>query len=252
MSRSGYYGKKIGTLEVKLDRKKTRYKWASVEVELRFEIKSGTFYAQYEGSWYEAQTKDALSEQIKIAATKALSIEWKRYIQIEYDAEAHPIEDERSGRPATSGTYHTFEIDHDRSKFASGWDKVDKFAINGIKLAWTLCEISDPYPLPEDPRKLIRSKRAISVWDYGADEGKERIGEPEEWEDDVLPPGTLLWTPEREAVLAEIVAAIGKLVALFRGGVAELADKIDAAALTDPSRLLAAPAEPERKKRRRA
>ena len=75
-------GKKIGALEVKLDRKKTRYKWASVDVELRFEIANGTFWAQYEGTWFSAKTKDDLAEQIKVVATKSLSIEWKRYIQI--------------------------------------------------------------------------------------------------------------------------------------------------------------------------
>jgi hypothetical protein len=86
--------------------------------------------------------------------------------------------------------------------------------------------------------------------------GKEKIGEPEEWEDDVLPSGMLLWTPEREAVLAEIVASLGKLDArlldLFTGDATALAGKIDAAAQTDPSRLLAAPAGPTPKKRRRA
>lgn len=41
--------KKIDALEVKLDRKKTRYKWASVDVELRFEIPHGAFHAQFEG-----------------------------------------------------------------------------------------------------------------------------------------------------------------------------------------------------------
>ncbi len=46
---SKHPSKKIGTLEVKLDRKKTRYKWASVDVELRFEITHGTFHAQFEG-----------------------------------------------------------------------------------------------------------------------------------------------------------------------------------------------------------
>ena len=58
-------GKKIGTLEVKRDRKKT------VKVELRLEIDNGTFWAQYEGTWYSAKTKDDLSEQIKTAVTKA-------------------------------------------------------------------------------------------------------------------------------------------------------------------------------------
>lgn len=247
-------GKKIGTLTVKLDRKKTRYKWASVDVELRFEMTGGMFHAQYEGNWYSAKTKDDLSEQIKTAATKALSIEWKRYIQIDYEAEGWPIEDDKSGRPATGGQYHTFEIDHDRDTFGHGRDKNEKFAICAVKLHWTICEISEPYSLPEEPRKQVRAKREVGIWGWGTDVGTEKMGEPEEWEDDVLPVGTLLWTPEREAVLTEIVAALGRLdgrlVDLFRGDAAELAGKIDAAQI-DPSRLLAARAEAKPVKRRR-
>ena len=255
-------GKKIGTLEVKLDRKKTRYKWASVNVELRFEMTHGTFHAQYEGNWYSAKTKDALAEQIKAAATKSLSIEWKRYIQISYEAQGWPIENEKSGRPATSGQYHTYDLDDDRTKFDSMLSrrKDAKHAICAIELHWSICEISDPYNLPEDPNKRVRAKREVETWSHGPDTGSEKIGEPQEWEDDVLPTGTLPWTPEREAVLAEIVAALGKLDArlltLFTGDAATLAAKIDAAAQTDPSRLLTAPAEPgpapAPKKRRRA
>ena len=261
-------GKKIGTLEVKLDRKKTRYKWASVDVELRFEMTHGTFHAQYEGNWYSAKTKDALAEQIKAAATKTLSIEWKRYIQISYEAQGWPIEDEKSGRPATSGQYHTYDLDDDRTKFddrVNTANRSEKHAICAIELHWSICEISEPYALPEESKKRVRAKRSVDVWRWGSDVGKEKIGEPEEWEDDVLPSGTLLWTPEREALLAEIVASLGKLDArlleLFTGDAAALAGKIDAAAQTDPSRLLetsplAAPAdpqpEPSPKKRRRA
>jgi hypothetical protein len=256
---SKHPGKKIGTLEVKLDRKKTRYKWASVNVELRFEITNGTFHAQFEGNWYSAKTKDDLAEQIKIAATKSLSIEWKRYIQISYEAQGWPIEDEKSGRPATSGQYHTYDLDDDRTKFD---DRVttantrEKHAICAVELHWSICEISEPYALPEEPSKLVRAKRSVDVWRWGVDIGKEKIGEPEEWEDADLPSGTLLWTAEREAVLAEIVAALGKLdarlLALFTGDADALAGKIDAAAQNDPSRLLAAGSDPAPKKRRRA
>ena len=253
---SKHPGKKIGTLEVKLDRKKTRYKWASVDVELRFEMHHGTFHAQYEGNWYSAKTKDALAEQIKAAATKALSIEWKRYIQIDYEAKGWPIEDEKSRRPATSGQYHTYDLDDDRTKFDSVLSRRTdaKHAICAIELHWSICEISEPYNLPEDPNKRVRAKREVGIHGWGPDTGKEQIGEPEEWEDDVLPPGTLPWTPEREAVLAEIVNALGKLdarlLALFTGDVEVLAGKIDAAAQTDPSRLLAAPADLAPKKKR--
>ena len=254
---SKHPGKKIGTLEVKLDRKKTRYKWASVDVELRFEITNGTFHAQYEGNWYSAKTKDDLAAQIKIAATKSLSIEWQRYIQIAYEAQGWPIEDEKSRRPATSGQYHTYRLDDDRTKFddkINSADRSEKHAICAIELHWSICEISEPYALPEEPKKLVRARRSIDVWRWGSDVGKEKIGDPEEWEDDVLPSGMLLWTPEREALLAEIVASLGKLDArlleLFTGDAPALAAKIDAAAQTDPSRLLAAPTEPAPKRKR--
>lgn len=247
------YGKKIGKLKVKLDRKKTRYKWAEVEVELRFEIVNGTFYAQWEGNWLFAKTKDDLAAQIKVAATTSLSLEWKRYIQIDYEARGWPIEDEKSGRPATSGQYHTYEIHEDRTKFDERREK--KHVICGIQLHWSICEISEPYSLPEDPNKLVRAKREVNVATWGPDTGKEQIDEPQEWEDAVMPPGTLLWTAEREKVLVEIITALGKLdarlLALFMGDAVSLANKIDAAAQTDPSRLLAAPTEPEPKKRRR-
>jgi len=234
-----HYGKKIGTLTVTLDRKKTRYKWASVDVELRFDLKSGKFHAQWEGNWYSAATKDELTAHIKAAATKTLAIEWKRYIQIAYEAKGWPIEDPKSGRPATSGNYHEFEIDDDRSKFGG---RAEKYAICSIELHWSLCEISEPYNLPEDSNKRVRAQRAVDVWTWGPDTGKEKIGDPQEWENDVLPSGTFLWTPEREAFLAKVVGALGKLdrrlVDLFSGDVEQLAGKIDAASQTDPNRLL--------------
>jgi len=255
---SRHYGKKIGTLVVQLDRKKTRYKWASINVELRFEIANGTFYAQYEGNWYSAATKDALEEQIKVAATKALSIEWKRYIQINYEAQGWPIADKKSGRPMRSGQYHTFQIDEHRSKNVRSRAEDEQYTICAVELHWTICEISEPYTLPEDPNKRVRARRSVDIERWGEDLGKEKIGDPEEWENDGLPIGTLLWTPEREALLVEIVTAFGKLDArlleLFSGDAKQLAAKIDAAAQTDPSRLLAAPAEPPSKspKKRRS
>lgn len=248
-------GKKIGVLEIKLDRKKTRYRRASIEVELRFDMESGDFWAQYEGNWYSADTKDNLSAQIKTAATKTLSIEWKRYIRIDYEAEGFPIVDEKTGRPACSGEYHTFEIDHDRAKFGFGTDEDEKYAICSVKLQWSICEISEPYGLPEEPSKRVRAQREIDIWRWGTDKGKEKIGDPEEWENDVLPPGTFVWTPEREAFLVDMVAALGRLdrrfIDLFSGDPDQLAKKIDVAATADASRLLAAPAEPKASPKKR-
>jgi hypothetical protein len=236
------HGKKIGMLEVKLDRKKSRYQQVTVEVELRFDISTGDFWSQYEGNWYTAATKAALSEKIKIAATKSLSIDWKRYIQIDYEAEGWPIEDEKSGRPTHDGQYHTFAIDHDRSKFGRGRDSDEPFAICAVRLQWTICEISEPYALPEEPSKRVRAKRSVGVWAWGKEKGTEKIGDPQEWDDDVLPPGTVLWTAAREALLVEVIGALGnldrRLVDLFSGDPKQLAGKIDAAVQTDAARLL--------------
>lgn len=249
-------GKKIGKLEVELDRKKTRYKHVTIDVELRFDVATGIFHAQYEGGWYSADTKAALAEQIKVVATKALSIEWRRYLQIDYSVKAWPIEDARRGRPASSGRYCQFDLGEDRGrKYVDGLDTSDRdYVVTSIDLHWSVCEISEPYALPEDPNKIVRACRSVSV-----DEGEEHLGESREWDNAVHPHGTLLWTSEREAVLAEIVTALGKLdrrlVELFSGDAEQLAGKIDDAAQTDPSRLLTAaePApEPSQKKRRPA
>jgi hypothetical protein len=250
-------GKKIGKLTVKLDRKKSRYQWVEVEVELRFDIKDGTFWSQYEGVWYHAETKAALSEQIKDVATKALSIEWKRYIQISYEARSWPIEDVKSRRPACNGQFKELDL-HDRSKAPklSKFDRDDaEYVVCGLELHWSICEISEPYPLPEDSKKMVRAKREVGVWHYGTEKGQEHIGEPREWDDAELPAGTLLWTPDREAVLAEVVAALGKLdarlVELFAGDAETLAARIDGAT-TDPGRLLTSPAETSKTKRKRS
>lgn len=250
MSRGLRYGKKIGTLEVKLDRKKDRYTRASVTTELRLDLSTGRFAAPWEGNWYTAESKKDLSEQIKKVATKALSLTWRRYLQVDYAAEAYPIDDPATGRPRTSGgNYKNLHLGDDRSALAADGPEDDSYAICEIKLRWSVCEISDPYPLPEDPKKMIRAQRDVETHAWGPDKGSEYIEDPTEWDDDVLPPGTLLWTPEREALLREVLQAFGRLdqrlVDLFSGDAALLAAKIDAATLTDPGRLLAAPTRPD-------
>lgn len=235
-------GKKIGALVVRLDRKKDRYHNAEVTTDLRFELSSGTFFADYEGKTYEAKSKDALSDQIKAVATKSLSFEWTRYIFIDYEATGWPLEDEKAGRPETSGRYTTFKLDDNRGK--ANYDE-KSFVVCGIDLHWSLADVSDPYPLPESPGKLVRSCRSVDIWDHSTKRGQERLGDPNEWKDAKLPVGTVPWTPEREMILAEVLRALGKLdarmVELFRGSGDDLAKRLDAAAQTDTSRLLAAP-----------
>lgn len=235
-------GKKIGTLVVRLDRKKDRYHHAEVTTDLRFELSSGTFFADWEGKTYEAKSKDALSAQIKVVATKLLSFNWTRYIFIDYEAKGWPLEDEKVGRPTTDGQYTTFELDDVRGKI----DRYEKklFVVCGIDLHWSLADVSDPYPLPESPGTLVRSCRSVDVWNYGEKKGQQHFGEPREWKDATLPAGAVPWTPEREALLAKVLRALGRLdarmVELFQGSGDALAKRLDAAQI-DPSRLLATP-----------
>ena len=43
-------GKKLGTLDVTLDRKKDNFTWAKISVELRFDLDRGVFHALYDGT----------------------------------------------------------------------------------------------------------------------------------------------------------------------------------------------------------
>src|SRR5215510_8095119 len=104
-------GKKVGVLQVKLRREGARHDQASIEVELRLSVQSGTFHAQYEGQWYEARTKDDLADQVRQAASKTADLAWTRYLVVEYTARAYPLEGD-SGRPA-GRRYRTLELDED-------------------------------------------------------------------------------------------------------------------------------------------
>ena len=256
-------GKKIGTLRVKLDRKKDRYNHAEVSMGLRLEIHTGTFYAEWEGVLYKDQTKEGLSNQIKAVATKSLEMNWTRYLVISYEAEQYPLEDERTGRPAADGQYRTLDIDDDRDErmgqitYASNKDDANRKMVTcSLKLQWSLRDVSDPYPLPEDPKKIVRSIREVDQWHYRSSKGTpiegERIGNPTEWDDAKIPTGYVPWTADREALLRDIINAISQLdrrmVDLLNGAPEDLAKKLDAAAQTDPSRLLAVPAEAPKKR----
>jgi hypothetical protein len=255
-------GRKVGKLHVKLDRKKDRYNHAEVTMDLRLDAYTGMFYAEWEGTLYKDATKEGLSKQIKAVVTKSIEMTWTRYLVISYEAEQYFVEDERTGRPASQGQYRTLDIDDDRDKhvdrltYSDPDDAKRTMATCGIKLQWSLRDVSDPYSLPEDRKKIVRSIRDVEQWSYGSSKGKriegERIGNPTEWDDAKIPTGYVPWTVEREALLRDIVNAIGQLdrrmADLLNGAPEDLAKKLDAAAQTDPSRLLAAPPEAPKKR----
>lgn len=249
-------GKKVGTLSVKLERKTSRYDYASIEVELRLDVHAGTFHAEYEGTWYDARTKDELAGKIRQAAQKTIDVEWARYLVVDYEAKAWPLDGD-SGRPETSGHYETLSIADDRALLARD-PKADEWSnrncarvVTSIDLHWAVCEFSTPYALPEDKKKTVRMRREIDLrLDDRDDEGNETyrevVGAPNEQDDDKLPVGAVPWTAEREAFLREVLAALGKLdarmVELFRGGPDQLSRRLDAAVRQGSARLLAAPA----------
>lgn len=249
-------GKKVGKLRVKLERKTSRYNYASIEVELRLDVHSGTFHAEYEGMWYDARTKDELSTKIRQTAQKTIDVEWTRYLVVDYEAKAWPLDGD-SGRPETGGHYETLSIDDDRATLARD-PQADKWSgrnrtrvVTSIDLHWQVCEFSSPYTLPEDKKKIVRMRREVDCQlddrdDDGHETYREVVGSPSEQDDDKLPVGAVPWTAEREAFLREVLAALGKLdvrmVELFRGDPDQLSRRLDAAVQQGSARLLAAPA----------
>jgi hypothetical protein len=253
-------GKKVGTLRVKLERRTSRYDYASVEVELRLDVHDGTFHAEYEGTWYDARTKDELSAKIRQAVQKTIDVEWSRYLVVDYEAKAWPLDGD-SGRPETSGHYETLSIDDDRALLArdpkaDAWDRRSYArVVTSIGLHWQVCEFSTPYTLPEDKKKTVRMRREVDCQlthrdDDGRETYREVVGAPSEQDDDKLPIGAVPWTAEREAFLREVLAALGKLdarmVELFRGDPDQLSRRLDVAVQQGSARLLVAPA-PTRK-----
>lgn len=249
-------GKKVGKLSVKLERKTSRYDYASIEVELRLDVHDGTFHAEYEGAWYDARTKDELSAKIRQAAQKTINVEWTRYLVVDYEAKAWPLDGD-SGRPETSGHYETLSIDEDRATLtrdpqADKWSNRDRTrVVTSIDLHWHVCEFSTPYALPEDKKKTVRMRREVDFQlddrdDDGRETYREVVGSPSEQDDDKLPVGAVPWTAEREAFLREVLAALGKLdvrmVELFRGDPNQLSRRLDAAVQQGSAWLLAAPA----------
>lgn len=249
-------GKKVGKLSVKLDRRTSRYHYASISVDLRLDVYDGVFHAEYEGAWYSALTKDELSAKIKQAAQKTIDVEWTRYLIVDYQADAWPLDGD-SGRPCSSGGYETLSLDDDRAALSGGpvtetrGRGRDPSVVTSVKLNWSVCEFSSPYPcpMPEDKKKVVRMRREVdSQLDDRDDDGRETyrevVGAPSEQEDDALPAGAVPWTAEREAFLREVLAALGKLdarmVELFRGDPDSLARRLDAAAQQDSWRLLPA------------
>lgn len=236
-------GKKIGTLRIDLDRKKTGYQRARFEIDLRLEVSTGEFHAEYEGTWYRAYTKGDLAAQVKEAVSKTLDLEWRRYLVIDYSAVAHEIDDPKVGRPRSYGRVNHLDIDTDRAELAGksrmrdpededdgkdlGWED-EPMVITELGLTWKLLEISEPYACPEDKAKRVRAFRAVS---FDGRDGSEEIGDPEEQDDDALPAGAVLWTADREAFLSEVLAKLGELdralAQLFGGGALALAQRLD-------------------------
>lgn len=255
-------GKKVGDTGITLQRADPRAGRAYLTIEIRLDVDRGTFHARHDGQWYEAKTKDALIEQIRNAAQRTVDVQWQRYLVVDYEAEARPLEGD-SGRPRDHGEYETLSIEEDRSSLAPdpsapSWalQSVQR-VVTSIGLTWCLCEFSTPYPRVEDG-KIVRMRREIKSHplrdadrQIQSDEHGEEVATHEEWtsdpkeqDDDQLPVGAVPWSPAREQVLRDVLAALGALDArmaqLFRGDAEAVARRIDdVAARGQP--ILAAP-----------
>lgn len=248
------HGKKIGKLVIRLDRVIQKVRWggsgdhrAEFSVDLRFDFHTGDFFVEHDGKWYSAKTKEALEAKVKKAVERTIDLVWERYIVVSYEAAVRPVDPILNNVDGTtSNTYSIKDERDDLVKRSIRHGTKTTHVVAGIELTWEIVEYTKPWARPESG-KLVRSKRDVrSGWD--GDERREYIGDPYENDDDELPDGAVLWTKEREDLLHEILAMLGKLdakmVDLFRGDAEGLAKKLDAAQL-DPSRLLAAPPEPK-------
>lgn len=236
------YGKVVGKLDVKIARPERRGSPIHIEVEYRLSS-SGNFSAEYEGKRYQSDTKAELVNLIRAAVDKTVDVTWQRYLVIDYTATAY-ASDGDSGRPLHHGSYSDLKISDDRAALS---DRSDQRLITGIDLHWTVYDISSPYALPDG--KSVRMRRYVTMQIARNDDDdaplayEEYIGRPVEDDDDELPAGAVLWTAEREALLREVLRALGmldaRMVEMFRGDCHDLAAKLDAATA---GQLLIAPA----------
>lgn len=116
-------------------------------------------------------------------------------------------------------------------------------------------DYTDPFELPEKPGTSVRMERSVSAYrDYEDDKVVWCEGTPNENDDDKLPPGTVLWTEEREEFLRSVLKALGdldaRMVGLFLGAPEELAKRIDDRVALGADRLLEAPVPAPKKGRR--
>jgi hypothetical protein len=241
-------GKKIGKLVVTLDRVVEKVRWggygdrhAEFVVDLRFDFHTGDFHVEHEGNWYSAKTKEALEAKIKKAVERTIDLVWDRYIVVQYEMTAKPLES--TNAPSLS-TGNVFGISDDRDDLIERWrrKKIIK-VVAGIELAWDLVDYTRPWIRPESG-KSIRCKRTVDYYEDDAGKHVERLGDPCELDSDELPTGAVLWSKEREQLLHDILKMLAELdrrmVELFRGDAEALAGKLDVLSF-DPQRLLAAP-----------
>lgn len=232
-------GKKIGTLRVPIRRKGVEIKPKSyIDLPLRLDQR-GWFYATYAGVEYKAQTKATLEATLSNAVKKNLDLVWDRYLVIHYKADAHSLV--KNGRHARQyGQVISFGPDDPRTNplterrrnLVDADDTAVPLAITSIELTWEIVEISRPYSVPEQ-KGQIRARRHVFLGDPNADDEADRedtFGDPREEENDRLPPGAVLYTPEREALLLSIVEGLrildSKLASLFSGDADALAQKL--------------------------
>lgn len=170
---------------------------------LRLE-RSGQFVVEHADVIYSAKTREALQAKMEQVGRIVLSAAWRRYIEIEYEAD--------TGRELRWGSGR-IGVDERRTK---------KTRVHGVSLKWQVVDYTDEFEVPGQGARRMR--RAVS------DEGV-----PSETTDTVdgLPDGLVEHTEERLAVLRTIVdgltAVDAKMVQLFRGRAREIAGRLDAA-----------------------
>lgn len=209
--------RKIGEMICKVGFK-NGYREETARFVLRLDEKAGDFIAEHGDFWYVSKSREALQAKMDEVARFTSSLEWTRYIRIEYEATVPYTDSWRS-----YGSTTELGVDDKRDK---------NLPILGISLKWEIVEYSQAIHLPGDEGERYMMREVDKDGDV-KDEQESKTS---------LPAGLVVWTSERENFLKGIRLAFAdldkKMIALFGGTPEQVAKRLDTA---NGPLLLAAP-----------
>jgi hypothetical protein len=189
--------------------------YRSQRVSFVLRLDGADFIAEHGDVWYVSKSREALTAKMDEVARVAVDVRFARYIELDYSAQAKPVDSWRS-----SWREEDLDINESRKRGKA------RREIHGIKLQWKLVEYSNAFTLPGDDHEERFMKRDVDEKGHAEESSQTTVTK--------LPPGLIHYTKAREDLLRSIIEALGeidaKLVELFRGAPEEVAARLDAKA----------------------